>query len=101
LATILQSAYQLTDAFWVGRLGGTAVAAVAVTFPVTFLMIAIGAGLAIAGATLIAQYVGARNHQMVNHIAAQTLQLVAITSVVLGAIGYASAPALLRLIGCA
>jgi aconitate hydratase len=44
LATILQSAYQLTDAFWVGRLGGTAVAAVAVTFPVTFLMIAIGAG---------------------------------------------------------
>jgi putative MATE family efflux protein len=101
LATILQSAYQLTDAFWVGRLGGTAVAAVAVTFPVTFLMIAIGAGLAIAGATLIAQYVGAGNHRMVNHIAAQTLLLVAIASVVLGAAGYAMAPTVLRLMGVA
>src|SRR5439155_24782923 len=101
LATILQSAYQLTDAFWVGRLGGSAVAAVAVSFPVTFLMIAIGAGLAIAGSTLIAQHVGAGNYRTVNHIAAQTLLLVAIASVVLGAIGYAIAPTLLHLMGVA
>ena len=35
----LQTGYQLTDAFWVGRLGASAVAAVAVSFPVTFLVI--------------------------------------------------------------
>ncbi len=55
LANILQTGYQLTDAFWVGRLGAAAVAAVSLGFPVTFLVIALGAGLAIAGATLTAQ----------------------------------------------
>jgi Na+-driven multidrug efflux pump len=54
LGNALQSGYQLTDAFWVGRLGAPAVAAVAVSFPVTFL-VPLGAGLAMAGATLIAK----------------------------------------------
>ena len=31
LANILQSGYQLTDAFWVGRLGADAVAAVSIS----------------------------------------------------------------------
>ena len=33
-ANVLQSAYQIIDAFWVGRLGGAAVAAVSISFPV-------------------------------------------------------------------
>jgi Na+-driven multidrug efflux pump len=70
LGNMLQTGYQLTDAFWVGRLGGAAVAAVAVSFPVTFLVIAVGAGLAVAGATLSAQYMGAGRQDMVNHVAA-------------------------------
>lgn len=98
-ANILQAGYQLIDAFWVGRLGGDAVAAVAVSFPVMFLSIAIGAGLAIAGSTLIAQYVGAKNQAMVDHVAAQTLLMVVVVSVVLGAIGYTMAPLLLSLMG--
>ena len=44
LGNALQSGYQLTDAFWVGRLGAPSVAAVAVSFPVNFLVIALGAG---------------------------------------------------------
>jgi putative MATE family efflux protein len=95
----LQSAYQLIDAFWVGRLGGAAVAAVSVSFPPTFLMFAIGGGLSMAGSTLIAQYVGARNERMVGHVAGQTLLMVALVSLVLGVAGYLGAPALLRLMG--
>ena len=75
-ANILQSAYQLIDAFWVGRLGGAAVAAVSISFPVMFLMFAVGAGLSIAGSTLIAQYVGAGNQKMVGHVAGQTLLII-------------------------
>jgi putative MATE family efflux protein len=101
LANMLQSAYQLIDAFWVGRLGGAAVAAVAVTFPLTFLMFALGAGFSIAGSTLIAQYVGARNQPMVNRVAAQTLLLVAGVSLLLGLVGYGLAPLILRLMGVA
>src|SRR5436190_24202128 len=82
LANILQAAYQLIDAFWVGRLGGAAVAAVSVTTPVMFLTIGLGAGMAIAGSTLVAQYFGARNQEMVDHVAAQTLLMVVGVSVV-------------------
>jgi putative MATE family efflux protein len=99
LANILQAGYQLIDAFWVGRLGGDAVAAVSVTAPLTFLSIALGVGLAIAGSTLIAQYFGAQNKQMVDHVAAQTLLMIVIVSVVLGAVGYIFTPAILRLMG--
>jgi Na+-driven multidrug efflux pump len=48
LGNLLQTGYQLTDAFWVGRLVAAAVAAVSVSFPVTFLEIALGSKLAIA-----------------------------------------------------
>jgi len=101
LGNLLQTGYQLTDAFWVGRLGAAAVAAVSVSFPFTFLAIALGAGLAMAGAILSAQYMGAGRQDMVNHVAAQTMMMVALTSVVLGAAGYLLSPSLLRLLGVA
>lgn len=96
---LLQSAYQLTDAFWVGRLGANEVAAVSVSMPVTFLVIALGAGLAMAGATLTAQYMGARQYDKVNHVAGQTMLMVFITSVVLGFLGYLLSPYFLKLLG--
>jgi len=100
-ANTLQSGYQLIDAFWVGRLGGAAVAAVSITFPVMFLMFAVGAGLSIAGSTLIAQFVGAGNHKMVGHVAGQTLVMVVASAAVLGIVGWIAAPSLLRLMGVA
>jgi putative MATE family efflux protein len=92
IANLLQAAYQLVDAFWVGRLGGYAVAAVSVSTPVAFLSIAL------AGSILIAQYFGAGNRGMVNHIAAQTLLLVVLISVLLGAAGWLFSPFFLRLL---
>src|SRR5262249_52898687 len=94
-----QSAYGIIDAFWVGRLGGAAIAAVSVSFPLIFLSIALGMGLAMAGSTLIAQYFGARNQEMVDHVAAQTSLMVVLVSVVLGSIGFALAPTLLHAMG--
>jgi putative MATE family efflux protein len=82
-------------------LGAAAVAAVSVSFPFMFLVIALGAGLGIAGATLSAQYMGAGRQDMVNHVAAQTMMMVAVTSAVLGTAGYALAPWLLDLLGVA
>jgi putative MATE family efflux protein len=101
LANILQTGYQLTDAFWVGRLGASAVAAISVSFPVTFLVIALGSGLAMAGATLTSQYMGAGRQDMVNHVAAQTMLMVVISSILFGALGYSLSPFLLTLLGVA
>lgn len=96
-ANILQVACQMIDAFWVGRLGAAAVAAVSITMPVMFVLTALGMGFAIAGTTLIAQYTGARDHGMVDHVAAQTLLTIVAVSVVLGAIGFLLAPWLLHM----
>ena len=101
LANVLQTGYQLTDAFWVGRLGTAAVAAVSVSFPITFLMIAIGGGLGVAGATLTAQYFGAGDQAMVNHVAAQTMLMVIGMSVILGSMGFVLAPFILRMLDVA
>jgi putative MATE family efflux protein len=95
-ANILQAGYQLIDAFWVGRLGGDAVAAVAVSMPMAFLSMAFAIGLAMAGTTLVAQYVGARNLEMVDHVAGQTLLMIVIISIIIGIIGFAISPMFLH-----
>jgi putative MATE family efflux protein len=94
---ILQIAYQLVDAFWVGRLGAAAVASVSVSMPLMFLMMSVGMGFTIAGSTLVAQYVGARNRPMVDHVAGQTLLTVVAVSLALGLLGFVIAPYLLEL----
>jgi len=98
-ANILQSAYQLTDTFWVGRLGGNAVASVSVCFPLIFLMIAIGGGFTIAGSTLVAQFTGAKDENMVNHVTAQTLLIVICAASFLATLGYFASSHLLNLMG--
>lgn len=101
LGNILQTGYQLTDAFWIGRLGASAVAAVAISFPVMFLTIALGSGLAMAGAVLSAQYAGAGRQDMVDHVAGQTMIMVLFTSALFGCAGYVLAPKLVALTGVA
>ncbi len=98
-ANILQTAYQLTDTFWVGRLGADAVAAVSISFPVIFLLVSLGGGLAIAGTILIAQYKGRNNRKATDHVAAQTILMVFFVSLILSIIGYALSPYLLAIMG--
>jgi putative MATE family efflux protein len=96
---LLQTGYQLVDAYWVGRLGANAVAAVAVCFPINFLLIALGSGFSVAGSVLVAQNFGARNLKMVNHIAAQSLVLETGLALVLTVVAYAASPFILHLFG--
>ena len=98
-ANILQATYQLTDTFWVGRLGTDAVAAVSISFPIIFLIISLGTGLAMAGTILVAQYKGRNNQKAVNHITSQTLMMVVVISIILAAIGYILSPFLIGLMG--
>ncbi len=99
LANVFQAAYQLTDSFWVGRLGEKAVAAVTVGMPVIFLITSLGIGFAVAGSTLTAQYFGAKNSKMVNHCAAQTLLMIAFVSVIFSLVGLLFSGQILHLMG--
>ena len=99
LANVLQTVYQLTDTFWVGRLGAVAVAAVSFSFPITFLFIAIGSGATIAGTILVAQSEGRGDSERVNYVAAQTYTIVALLAVILSVSGYLLSEPALRLMG--
>ena len=99
LSVTLQTSYQLVNTFWVGRLGAAAVAAVSITAPMTFFLVVLGSGLSIAGSIFVAQYSGARDPVMVNHVAAQTIVMVVCVSLVMSVIGVVSADAALHVIG--
>lgn len=85
---IFQTLYQLIDTFWVGRLGADAVAAVSLSFPVLFLLVSAGGGMAVAGAILVAQHFGAGDAGRADHAAGQTVLVVVSISVVLSVAGY-------------
>ncbi|MCA9371122.1 MAG: MATE family efflux transporter, partial [Candidatus Peregrinibacteria bacterium] len=101
LSNLLQSAYQITDTFWVGRLSAEAVAAVSISFPISFLLMAIGGGLPMAGAVLVSQYKGKGDDVAVNHTVAQTFLFIIGIAVLLTSIGYVSAEHIIRFMGAA
>lgn len=96
---LLQTGYQLVDAFWVGRLGANAVAAVSISFPINFLLISLSSGFAFAGAILVAQYAGAKNIKMVNHVARQTLLMAFLISLIVSIVAYIFSPQILNIVG--
>ncbi|UBZ07041.1 MATE family efflux transporter [Salegentibacter mishustinae] len=99
LANILQTAYQLIDTFWLGRLGANAVAAVSISFPILFLILSLGAGLTLAGTVIVSQYKGAENQDQVNYSSSQTVFVIFFISVLLAIVGYFSSKPLMKLIG--
>ncbi len=99
MSNLLIAGYQVVNGLWVGRLGSQAIAAVAASGPMFNVLVALGSGLATAGSVLIAQYEGARRGTGVDHIAAQTLLMVAGVAACFALLGLVSARPLLGTIG--
>ncbi len=94
---LLQVSYSLVNAFWVGKyLGTNALAAVTVSFPAVFVLIAVGFGLTIAANIMVAQYVGAREWDDLKKTIQTSILFVAGLSFVFLAVGLHFAPHLLR-----
>jgi putative MATE family efflux protein len=96
---LLQVAYNLTDTFWVGRLGTDAVTALSFSWPLIALLISLNGGLTNAGTILVSQHVGAGNDDRLDHVAGQTIAFVGLVSVAVATLGVAFAPQLLGAIG--
>lgn len=101
IANILQTLYSLIDTFWVGRLGASAVAAVSLSLPVLFLVLALGLGMSLSGTILVAQYKGKKDQKNVNLVSGQTFLMLAVSSLILSAIGWFAAKPILTLLGAA
>lgn len=96
---ILQSTYHLIDMFWVGRISSHAVAAVAMSFPMIFLLISMGAGFAISGTVLVSQFSGKGDKKRVDEVAGQTLLVTGIFSLIFSVFGYFLTPTIINLMG--
>ena len=93
----VQTAYSFVNAVWVGQfLGKTAVAAVTVSFPVVFVLIALAAGLTLATTVLISQYFGARDFPEMRKVVQSSTLLIGVLSLVLFGLGEGFASAIMR-----
>ncbi|MBT2185785.1 MATE family efflux transporter [Sphingobium nicotianae] len=99
ITNLVQSSFDIVNAFWVGRLGEAAIAAIAAGGPLFGVLISLGSGLSTAGAVLIAQNAGAKRFDMLDHVAAQTLLMVALMALGFMALGMSLASTTLDLIG--
>lgn len=72
---ILQSAYNLVDAFWLGKVGSVALNAPGLTGQISFLVVAAAFGFSVGGTALVAQYTGAGRHSDADRAAAQNILL--------------------------
>lgn len=96
MANFLHTGYQLTDTFWIGRLGTDAVAALSLAFPIIFLLISLGGGFTVSGTILVSQFAGQDNRSMVSKVCAQTFLITIFLSFILGGVGYLLIPYIIK-----
>lgn len=97
--SFIQSMYNLTDTFWLGKIGTANQAAITLVSPFQNILINFGAGITTAGAILISQYLGAKEdkqaNSMANHICITSLGF----SVVCAFICWLVSPGLVKWLG--
>lgn len=91
--------YNLTDTFFAGRLSTEALAGLAISFPLFFAIIAVGAGLGAGTTALIANALGSGDREEAKCLAAQALTLGLLLSLALTAIGFFTAHPLFSALG--
>ncbi|MBJ6798856.1 MATE family efflux transporter [Geomonas sp. Red259] len=91
--------FNVVDTFYGGRISTDALAAMSLSFPVFFLIIAIGAGISTGATSLIGHALGAGDRDGARHLAGQTLSFGLVHGILVMLVGLASAPFLYGLLG--
>ncbi len=91
--------YNVVDTYFGGLKGPDGLAALSLSFPVFFLIIAIGSGVSSGLTALIAHAIGEKNHAKALLYVEQGISFSIILSALLTAVGLAVAPFLFRLLG--
>ena len=94
-----ESLFAITDAFFVARVGSDALATVGLTESMLAIVYSIAIGLSMATTAMVARRVGEKQIREAGHVAAQTVVLGIVTAVLLGVVGFVTAPKLLALMG--
>jgi len=98
VGNMLQSGYSIINMIWVGNIvGENGLGAAAVSFPIMFILIGIGAGVTMATSVLVAQFYGAKNHEQMKKVIDNSFTLGLSISILLTLLGIAFSSVLLRL----
>ncbi len=90
VSNVFQILYNLVDAYWVGRLGPDAIAAITLGFPFIFLIWSIGIGISIGITSGVARLLGAGKVKSAGQLASHGITLALLMTVVMMAIAYAT-----------
>ena len=91
--------FNVVDTVCAGWLGTDALAALSLSFPVFFMIIAVGSGLSQGTTALMANALGAGDTAEARRVFAQSLVFAVIAGIVLSIAGWFAAPSLFRLLG--
>ena len=99
VSAMLQNVQSLIDLFWVGKLGSSSVAAIAMSGPVLMLVFPAAVGMATATIAFVSRYVGAGDTDTASDGAGQSLHMAFWAGLIIGLVGFAYAGYLCRLLG--
>lgn len=97
--SFLQTMYNLTDTYWLGKLGTEELAAINLVSPMQNIIINFGSGLTVAGSVLISQYLGAKRDDDARNMANQIFACALIFSVVCAGLGALFTPSIVTWLG--
>lgn len=83
VALFFQQLNNIVDSLWVAGLGGSAMGALGIVYPIYTILVGIGNGLGIGVGAAIARNIGQRNHADANRSAAQGVVITAVVSVIM------------------
>ena len=97
--SFIQTLYNLTDTYWLGKLGTEQLAAINLVTPVQNIIINFGSGITVAGSVLIAQYIGAGEKRAARGIANQIFVCAMGFALVCAVVCFLFTPAIVRWLG--
>jgi putative MATE family efflux protein len=97
-SNLVQTLYNLADAFFLGKLGEAELSAPTIAFPIIFFLILFGIGFSMAGTTLIAQAKGKGDDGRVDFYLGQSAVILTVTSLLIAVTGVVVTEPLLRLL---
>jgi putative MATE family efflux protein len=91
--------YNVVDTYWGGTISTEALAALSLSFPVFFIITAVGSGMSTGATALIGTALGAHQSGDARRLAVQSLTFGLILSLVIGVCGYLISPLVFRFLG--
>jgi len=99
IGLFFQALYNATDEYFAGQLSVTALAGISISFPIYFLILALGSGLGVAANAYISKKRGEKDFEKAKDLAGQAILLSIFLSVVASIIGLTSVEPVFSLIG--